>query len=81
MRVVIVGAGMAGAVLARALIKRGVTPVVVDRAPASVEIQGPIMLPYQAFDSLDDIGLYEAVRGEGREVPPHRDGRPVAIAV
>ncbi|MCB0874310.1 MAG: FAD-dependent monooxygenase, partial [Thermoleophilia bacterium] len=81
MRVVIVGAGMAGAVLARALVQRGVSPVAIERAPASVEIHGPIMLPYQAFDALDDVGLYEEVRAGGREVPPHRDGRPVAIAV
>ncbi|MGI9538800.1 MAG: FAD-dependent oxidoreductase, partial [Miltoncostaeaceae bacterium] len=81
MRVAIVGGGMAGLTLARGLAHRGIEPVVVERMPATVEIEGPIMLPFQAYDALDEIGLLDALQAEGTEVPPMRDGRPVAIGV
>jgi len=81
MRVVIVGGGMAGAVLAGALRRRGVEPVVLERGPAAATIPGPIMLPYQAYDALDDLGLLEEVRAAGRPIAPQADGTPVAIAV
>ena len=44
MRVVIVGGGMAGLVLARALLDRDVEPVVLERLPEDRRIPGPIML-------------------------------------
>jgi 2-polyprenyl-6-methoxyphenol hydroxylase-like FAD-dependent oxidoreductase len=81
MRVVIVGGGMAGLVLARGLAHRGIAPVVVERMPASVVVEGPIMLPFQAYDALDEIGVLEGIRAAGREVPPIRNGQPVAIGV
>ncbi|MCC6830507.1 MAG: FAD-dependent monooxygenase [Thermoleophilia bacterium] len=81
MRVVIVGGGMAGLVLARGLVLRGVTPVVVERSPAGVVVEGPIMLPFQAYDALEELGLLVDIRAAGRDVPPFRDGRPVAIGV
>lgn len=81
MRVVIVGGGMAGLVLARGLLHRGVAPVVLERMPSTAVVEGPIMLPFQAYDALDEIGLLEPVRAAGRDVPPHRDGLPVAIGV
>lgn len=81
MRVVIVGGGMAGLVLARGLALRGVRPVVVERMPPSVVVEGPIMLPFQAYDALEEIGLLADIRAAGRDVPPLRDGRPVAIGV
>lgn len=81
MRVVIVGGGMAGAVLAGALRRRGVEPVVLERGPATATIPGPIMLPYQAYDALADLGLLEEVRAAGRPIAPQADGTPVAIAV
>lgn len=81
MRVVVVGGGMAGLVLARALMKRGITPVVLERAPAGRVIEGPIMLPFQAYEALEDLGLYETIRAAGRDVAVGEDGRPVAIAV
>lgn len=81
MRVVIVGGGMAGLVLARTLQAHGIAPVVVERMPAGIVVEGPIMLPYQAFDSLEDLGLLAGIRAEGRDVPPFRDGRPVAVGV
>lgn len=81
MRVVITGGGMAGLVLARALWRRGIEATVLEGAPASVRIPGPIMLPYQAYDALADVGVLDAARAAGRDVPPHRDGLPISVAV
>jgi 2-polyprenyl-6-methoxyphenol hydroxylase-like FAD-dependent oxidoreductase len=81
MHVVIVGGGMAGLVLARGLLQRGLHPVVVERSASGVVIEGPIMLPFQAYDALEDLGLLDDIRAEGREVPPVRGGMPVAIGV
>jgi 2-polyprenyl-6-methoxyphenol hydroxylase-like FAD-dependent oxidoreductase len=81
MNVVIVGGGMAGAVLAGALRRRGVGPVVLERGPATATVPGPIMLPFQAYDTLEDLGLLDEVRAAGRPIAPRADGTPVAIAV
>lgn len=81
MRVVIAGGGMAGLVLARVLMRHRVTPVLLERSPAGTETPGPIMLPFQAFPALEEIGVLEAIAARGRDIPPMRDGRPVAISV
>jgi 2-polyprenyl-6-methoxyphenol hydroxylase-like FAD-dependent oxidoreductase len=81
MEVLIAGGGMAGAVLAGALRRRGVEPIVLERGPATAIVPGPIMLPYQAFDALEDLGLLDEVRAAGRGIAPRADGMPVAIAV
>jgi len=81
MRVVIVGGGFAGLALARGLARRGVTARVLERQPASSSIPGPIMLPFQAFDPLTDLGVFEEIRPRGRDIAPQADGTPVAIAV
>ena len=81
MRVVIVGGGFAGLLLARALGRRGVAAPVIERGSATRTIPGPIMLPFQAFDPLEDVGLLEGIRAAGRDIAPGPDGMPVAIAV
>ena len=81
MRVVIVGGGMAGLVLARGLVHRGVQPTVIERMPSSVVVEGPIMLPFQAYEALEEIRLLDHIRAAGRDVPPIRNGEPVAINV
>ena len=81
MRVVIVGGGMAGLTLARALQDRGETPIVLERAPGGARIPGPIMLPYHAYDALEDIGALAGIRAAGWDIAPGPDGIPVAIAV
>lgn len=81
MRVVIAGGGMAGLVLARGIAQRGGSAAVIERASADRRIPGPIMLPFQAYDALDEIGVLAPVRAAGLDVPPLRGGRPVAISV
>ena len=82
MRVVIVGAGMAGLTLAHALRRRSVEPVaVLERQPAGGRVPGPIMLPYQAYDALEDVGALARIRGRGWDIAPRADGTPVAISV
>lgn len=53
---------MAGLVLARGLVGRGMRPLLLERAPRGTRIEGPI-------------------RAAGRDIPPLRNGSPVAIAV
>lgn len=81
MQVVIAGGGMAGLVLARGLVHRGVRPTVVERMPPDVVVDGPIMLPFQAYDPLEEIGILAGIRSAGRDVPPMRNDQPVAIGV
>jgi len=81
MRVTIVGGGMAGLVLAQGLRHRGLDSVVVERSPAGHRISRPIMLPFQAYAPLTDIGLMDDVRREGRPVPPWQGDDPVAYGI
>lgn len=81
MRVVIVGGGMAGLVLAGGLERRGVSPVVLERNASGTVTPGPIMLPFQAYEPLRDLGLMDAVRREGRAVPPFQGDDPVAYGL
>ena len=80
MRVVIVGAGVVGLCLARGLRRRGLDPLVVERAPAGVYRPRPFMLPYHGFDALGDAGVLDAVRAVAWEIAPQADGTPVALA-
>lgn len=81
MRVIVVGAGMAGLLLARALARRGRPTVVLEQAPAGSRVPGPIMLPFQAYDALEDVGVLTRVTAAGRAIAPRPDGTPVAVAV
>ena len=81
MRVLIVGGGMAGLVLARGIAHRGGDAAIIERASAERRIPGPIMLPFQAYDALDELGVLAPVRAKGIDIPPHRNGQPVAISV
>jgi 2-polyprenyl-6-methoxyphenol hydroxylase-like FAD-dependent oxidoreductase len=80
MRVVIVGAGVVGLCLARALRRRGLEPLVLERAPAAAYAPRPFMPPYHGFDALDDAGVFGAVRAVSWEIAPRADGTPVALA-
>ena len=81
MRVLIVGGGMAGLVLARGIRHRGGDAAIVERASADRRIPGPIMLPFQAYDALEEIGVLAPLRAEGVDIPPLRGGLPVSISV
>ena len=72
---------MAGLVLARGIALRGGEATVIERAPADRRIPGPIMLPFQAYDALDEIGVLAPIRALGIDIPPHRNDQPVAISV
>ena len=81
MRILISGGGMAGLVLARGVQHRGGEVAIIERASPDRAIPGPIMLPFQAYDALDEIGVLDPIRREGIDIPPHRNGRPVSISV
>jgi 2-polyprenyl-6-methoxyphenol hydroxylase-like FAD-dependent oxidoreductase len=80
-RIVIVGGGIVGCALARALMRRDIEPMVLERGQAGSFVPRPFMLPYHGFDLLEDIGMLGRVRGCGWDIPPIApDGRPVAIS-
>ena len=39
------------------------------------------MLPFQAYDALEEIGVLAPLRAEGIDIPPLRGGLPVSISV
>jgi 2-polyprenyl-6-methoxyphenol hydroxylase-like FAD-dependent oxidoreductase len=79
--VAIVGAGVVGLCLARSVRRRGVEPLVLERAPAGAHRPRPFMAPYHGFDALADAGVLDAVRAVAWEIAPRADGTPVALAV
>ena len=81
MRVVIVGGGVAGLCLARNLRRRGLEPLVLERAPAGVYAPRPFMPPYHGFDALEDAGVLGEIRSVAWDIAPRPDGTPVALAV
>jgi 2-polyprenyl-6-methoxyphenol hydroxylase-like FAD-dependent oxidoreductase len=81
MRILISGGGMAGLVLARGIQQRGGDVAIIERAAPDRRIPGPIMLPFQAYDALEEIGVLARIRAAGIDVPPLRDGWPVSISV
>ena len=80
MRIAVVGAGVVGLCLARGLRRRGLEPLVVERAPAGAYRPRPFMPPYHGFDALEDAGVLDAVRAVAWEIAPQGDGTPVALA-
>ena len=79
-RIAVVGAGVVGLCLARALRRRGLDPLVLERAPAGAYRPRPFMPPYHGFDALDDAGVLDAVRAVAWPIAPQADGTPVALA-
>lgn len=74
------GAGAAGLALARSLRRRGMTPLVLDRAPPRSWVPRPFMPPYHGFDALEDAGVLAAIRAESWEIAPRPGDVPVALA-
>ena len=72
LRVLVVGAGLAGLALARALRQVGSEPEVIDRA-AAWEVAGTgIYLPANGARALRDLGLERAVADRGAEIGRQR---------
>jgi 2-polyprenyl-6-methoxyphenol hydroxylase-like FAD-dependent oxidoreductase len=79
-RVVIVGGGVVGLCLARCLRRRGLAPLVLDRAGPGPPPPRPFMPPYHGFAALEDAGVMDAVRAVSWDIAPGADGTPVALA-
>jgi 2-polyprenyl-6-methoxyphenol hydroxylase-like FAD-dependent oxidoreductase len=81
-KVLVVGGGIGGLVLARALARRGVAVDVVERAPALRAVGAGITLGANAMRALGSVGLGEAVAARGLAMRAGavaaRDGRPLS---
>jgi len=72
LRVLVVGAGIAGLAVSRALRRAGFRPEVVEKLPASTVPGAGIFLPGNAARALRDLGLDEPVRPLGDVVERQR---------
>jgi 2-polyprenyl-6-methoxyphenol hydroxylase-like FAD-dependent oxidoreductase len=81
MNIVISGGGMVGMTLARLLRLRGFSPIVLERMPEGHYMPRGYMLGFQGYEPLEEVGVYEEVRGAGRPIAPRPDQPPVAVAV
>ncbi|MFO0608455.1 MAG: FAD-dependent monooxygenase [Polyangiales bacterium] len=81
-KVLVVGGGIGGLVLARALARRGVAVDVVERAPALRAVGAGITLGANAMRALGSVGLGEAVAARGLAMRAGavaaRDGTPLS---
>jgi FAD-dependent urate hydroxylase len=71
-RILVVGAGLAGLALARALRQAGFDPEVVDRVGAFADVGAGIYLPANAARALRALGLEEAVAGRAATIGHQR---------
>lgn len=81
MRIVIVGGGMVGLMLARMLRARGAEPLVLERSAPGRIPPRPFLLGFPGFPALEDAGLLAEIRGEGWDIAPRPTGEPVGICV
>lgn len=72
MRVLIVGAGVAGLALARALHRRGITAEVVERASEWPTAGAGLYLPGNAVRALDELGVGPAVAARAHPIERQR---------
>src|SRR4029453_10234970 len=71
-RILIVGAGLAGLSLARALRQAGVAPQVIEREPGRGIAGTGIYLPANGVRALRTLGLEGAVAARGTRIPRQR---------
>jgi 2-polyprenyl-6-methoxyphenol hydroxylase-like FAD-dependent oxidoreductase len=67
-KVLIVGAGIGGAALGRALARRGIAYELFERAPALREVGAGIVMQAGAMRALESLGLDQPVLAEGKEI-------------
>ncbi len=67
-KVLIVGAGIGGAALGRALARRGIAYELYERAPALREVGAGIVMQAGAMRALGSLGLDQAVLADGKEI-------------
>lgn len=67
MRVLIIGAGVAGLTLMGLLRQRGFNPTLVERAPAFGDVGYVIVIWPSGSSILKGMGIYERLMGEGRK--------------
>ncbi|HEV3503797.1 MAG TPA: FAD-dependent monooxygenase, partial [Actinomycetes bacterium] len=72
LRILIVGAGLAGLAAARALRRAGFDPEVVDRTPSWEVVGTGIYLPANGSRALRGLGLEQAVADAGAEITHQR---------
>jgi 2-polyprenyl-6-methoxyphenol hydroxylase-like FAD-dependent oxidoreductase len=78
-RILIVGGGVGGLALARALTQRGLEAEIVERATGASHTGTGLFLPANGVRALRDLGLHEAISGRGsvirrQRVLDHRGG-------
>ena len=68
-RILIVGAGLAGLGLARALTRAGFTPQLIERAPGWEDAGTGMYLPANGVRALRELGLEDTVTALGARIP------------
>ncbi|NQY36248.1 MAG: FAD-dependent monooxygenase [Alteromonadaceae bacterium] len=68
MKVLIVGAGIAGLSMARLLKKQDVDYKIIEKKPSASTSGAGIALPFNALRALKEIGVYDAVMGHAHQV-------------
>lgn len=81
MKIVISGGGMVGMAVAGLLRRRGFEPLVIERMRAGAYVPRGYMMGFQAFPTMQELGLFEELRAAGRDIAVREDGTPVAVTL
>ncbi|WP_281557983.1 FAD-dependent oxidoreductase [Thalassomonas sp. RHCl1] len=68
MKILIVGAGIAGLSMARLLQKQGLDFTIIEKKPAASTVGAGIALPFNALRALKEIGVYDEVMAHAHQV-------------
>jgi 2-polyprenyl-6-methoxyphenol hydroxylase-like FAD-dependent oxidoreductase len=71
-RILIVGAGLAGLALARALAQAGFAPRLIERAGGWEDVGTGLYLPANGVRALQALGLEQAVAAQAAPIPHQR---------